>query len=463
MNKVQRLFCVITLLSSLASAWGQQGLADCGGLFLLDQAEQSFSAFRCNATDSIIKNNVMVYGGYGYLEWDAFWNNGWLLEAQNKEHFGQGGFRGDSRYLSLGADFEFGSTREKYSGTSSLKLPDSLFYASASLSRENNQIFNLTWTPEDSLKYIDTISGNWESNFLKKEFVLGMVYHRHRLHSSVSLMNSKRASLEENHYSIRDSSIIYTGLLKYDFHFDKSRFSLQWDHINLQSYIYGIKKDDEDTKRFLYLPIEMQYNKIEARYFYTDFEFHITYGEVAIQIPQETRRFFETLSPNRILDNSMTQVMSFSFYKKNYRITGDLDAYWLEASLRYSLKKEIGRWHWEPALGIDFYRVQGDVNIIKTNESGNIFGGYSSKEYYEGRFTFVGANANIASRFESPARRFFLDFSLGQLIPFYFHYMMNEINTDSPTENLDSNDSTNTKYRPFRDGFSMHIQLGVSF
>ena len=111
----------------------------------------------------------MVYGGYGYLEWDAFWNNGWLLEAQNKEHFGQGGFRGDSRYLSLGADFEFGSTREKYSGTSSLKLPDSLFYASASLSRENNQIFNLTWTPEDSLKYIDTISGNWESNFSRLE------------------------------------------------------------------------------------------------------------------------------------------------------------------------------------------------------------------------------------------------------------------------------------------------------
>ena len=103
------------------------------------------------------------------------------------------------------------------------------------------------------------------------------------------------------------------------------------------------------------------------------------------------------------------------------------------------------------------------MNIIKTNESSNIFGGYSSKEYYVGRFTFVGANANIASRFESPARRFFLDFSLGQLIPFYFHYMMNEINTDSPTENLDSNDSTNTKYRPFRDGFSMHIQLGVSF
>ena len=463
MNKVQRLFCVITLLSSLASAWGQRGLADCGGLFLLDQTDQSFSAFRCNATDSIIKNNVMVYGGYGYLEWDAFWNNGWLLEAQNKEHFGQGGFRGDSRYLSLGADFSLSSTREYVSGTSTLKLPDSLFYAKASLSRLNNQLLTLTWIAEDSSDLLDTVSGNWETKALKKELSLGMVYRKHHVNARGSLITTKRASLGENHYSIRDSSIIYTGLLKYDYHFDKSRFSLQWDHINLQSYIYGIKKDDEDTKRFLYLPIEMQYNKIEARYFYTDFEFHITYGDVAIQIPQETRRFFETLSPNRILDNSMTQVMSFSFYKKNYRITGDLDAYWLEASLRYSLKKEIGRWHWEPALGIDFYRVQGDMNIIKTNESSNIFGGYSSKEYYVGRFTFVGANVKIASRFESPARRFFLDFSLGQLIPFYFHYIMNEINTDSPTENLDSNDSTNTKYRPFRDGFSTRIQLGVSF
>ena len=69
----------------------------------------------------------------------------------------------------------------------------------------------------------------------------------------------------------------------------------------------------------------------------------------------------------------------------------------------------------------------------------------------------------IASRFESPARRFFLDFSLGQLIPFPFHYMMNEINTDSPTENLDSSDFTNAQYMPFHDGFSMHIQLGFSF
>lgn len=463
MNNIQRLFCAIALLSSLACAWNQRGLADCGGLFLLDQTDLSFSVFRCNATDSVIKNNIMVYGGYGFVQGNAAWNNDWLLEWKKKDHYGQGGFRGDSRYLSLAADFEFGQARESYSVTSGLKLPDSSFYASGSISRENNQIFNLTWTPEDSFQYIDTISGNWESNLLKKEFNLGMIYHQHHLYSSVSLMDSKRASLEDNHYSIRDSSMIYTGLLKYDYHFDKSRFSLQWDHINLQSYIYGIKKDDEDTKRFLYLPIEMQYNKIEARYFYTDFEFHITYGDVAIQIPQETRRFFETLSPNRILDKSITQVISFSFYQKNYRITGDLNAYWLEASLRYSFKKEIGRWHWKPAIGIDFYRVQGDMNIIKTNESSNIFGGYSSKEYYVGRFTFVGANANIASRFESPARRFFLDFSLGQLIPFYFHYMMNEINTDSPTENLDSSDFTNAKYKPFHDGFSMHIQLGVSF
>lgn len=463
MNNIQRLFCAIALLSSLACAWNQRGLADCGGLFLLDQTDQSFSVFRCNATDSIIKNNIMVYGGYGFVQGNAAWNNDWLLEWKKKDHYGQGGFRGDSRYLSLAADFEFGQARESYSVTSGLKLPDSSFYASGSISRENNQIFNLTWTPEDSFQYIDTISGNWESNLLKKEFNLGMIYHQHHLYSSVSLMDSKRASLEDNHYSIRDSSMIYTGFLKYEYQLEKGRFSIQGYHLDLESYIYGLRKVEENTKRFLYIPLEIQYNEYWASFLYTHWDFRIGYGNLAIELPQDTRRFYETLSPNRALDNSITQVVSFSFYQRNYRITGNMDAYWLDARASYSSEKQIKRWHWKRILGFDFFRVQGDMSVIKTSESSNIFGGTSYNEDIMGRFTFVGTHLKIGSRLESPERKIYFDITLGQIIPFYFHHQIKEIKTEKLVQKYDSKEGHETQYKPFRDGFDMRVQLGFIF
>ena len=464
MIRIQHLFCAIAMLSGMASAWGNQGLADCGGLFLLDQTNQTFSATHCAVSDSVTHHNLQFWGAYRYTQWDATWlQDGWLLEGTQKNHSGNAGLRGDWKYLSLATDFSKGASGEWISAMSTLKLPDSIFYANASMGKGTLHLFTLTWNPENSSGLIDTISGDWETEAIKKSFSLGMVFHHHQLQANFSTLKTHRAPLGSTHYSLRDSSLLYGMELKYDYHFNTGFASLQMRHLDLESHIFGLRNEDGNTKRFFYLPLDLEYNEIWGTLVYTNWELRMGYGKAAIKIPQETRRFYETLSPNRVLDYSITQVLSFSFYQRNYRIAGDIDGYWLATSLGYSWEKEIHRWHWKPALRSDFFRVQGTMNITKTNESTNLFGGSSYKEYYEGRLTFVGANAKIASRFESPHRQFFVDVSLGQIIPFYFHSVFEEIDAEASTGNGDSEASSNTNYTPFRDGFSAGLQLGIHF
>jgi len=452
------------MLSGMAGAWGDRGLADCGGLFLLDQTNQTFSATHCNATDSVIQNHVTVYGAYHYTQWDATWQQGgWLLEGTQKDYSGNAGIRGDWEFLSLAADFSKGTSGEWISAMSTLKLPDSILYANASMGKGTVNLFTLTWNPQDSSGLIDTISGDWETEAIKTKFSLGMVFHRHQLQANLSTLKTHRASLGSTHYSLRDSSLLYGMGLKYDYRFNTGFASLQMQHLDLESHIFGLRNEDGNTKRFFYLPLDLKYNEIWGTLVYTDWKLRIGYGKARIKIPEETRRFYETLSPNRVLDYSITQVLSFSFYQRNYRIAGDINGYWLATSLGYSWEKEIYRWHWKPTLSSDFFRVQGTMDITKTNESTNLFGGSSSKEYYEGRLTFVGANAQISSRFESPLHQFFMHLSMGQIIPFYYHAVFKEVDKETPTENGESKKKSKTKYKPFHDGFNAGIQLGIHF
>jgi hypothetical protein len=127
------------------------------------------------------------------------------------------------------------------------------------------------------------------------------------------------------------------------------------------------------------------------------------------------------------------------------------------------LKKQLKNWYWEPSLRGDFFRVQGDIKVTKTNESTNLFGGASYKEYYKGRLTFTGANSEFTSRLESRKYPFFVDLSVGQIIPFYFHSTFKETDMEKTTAQSNAGNKSSSGYTPFRDGFNAGVRLGIVF
>jgi hypothetical protein len=79
----------------------------------------------------------------------------------------------------LAADFSGGPSEKWVSGTSTLKFPDSLLYAEVSMGGGTLKLFTLTWYSQDSSELIDTVSGDFETEALQKQFSIGMVFHKH--------------------------------------------------------------------------------------------------------------------------------------------------------------------------------------------------------------------------------------------------------------------------------------------
>jgi hypothetical protein len=57
-------------------------------------------------------------------------------------------------------------------------------------------------------------------------------------------------------------------------------------HVDLESDIFGLRREEDNTKRFFYLPLELEYNEIYGKLRYKSWEFKSGYGKVEIEIPQ---------------------------------------------------------------------------------------------------------------------------------------------------------------------------------
>lgn len=461
-------------LYGISSAWYSNGLTDYGGLFLLDQPDKAFSASYVQITDSVQHENLLVFAGYQYFKYDAFWKDFGTLSLNQKQHLGNAGFLSRSRYFSLGV---YASTLPWLSSSFGIHTPDSIFFAETKIGTGEPTITKITWDPEEENELVSTIQVSWKSYLFNRSFGVGSLYQNHLLYGKIARLQSTPKNRDETRY-IRDSVDIYSMQLRYQLSLNKWLFNLQYFHVKSNAYLVGIHKQEEDTKRFIYLPLNSNLNFLMANLEHSHWLFRGALGNFDLGIQKENRRFYETLALNRLLSASVLQALSFGFLQKNYRVSGSVKGAGALAGLAYYWDIPIGKWTLVPKLGNDFFWVKGNAQMTLESITTKMVTSIAKVEEYYWNLKSFGTNTNLSIALKSPHSRFYVQAKASQIIPFYFkndkkHFLMppeklGETGPSTPSEKpveIKPVDKSKNHFsiKPFRNGFSGQMQIGISF
>ena len=201
--------------------------------------------------------------------------------------------------------------------------------------------------------------------------------------------------------------------------------------------------------------------------------------------PWESRRFYETLAPNRALKSSILKTLSFSVFQRSFRIYGDIDGKVFDAGLGYQWNLNVGRWLLLPGATLDGFYASYTAKLNMRKEKSGFFHIKHSTSTWQQEGYVVGALAGLGTELQSPSKAFFVSFGMEQIIPLHFH---SEKGTDKvPVEEPEEpetpdipdtdEDSTTEKDKGstladkwdsfsslvFRNGFALHLQAGFRF
>ena len=104
MNFFSKSLYTIGLTSFLVTslAYGEaKGLAQCGGLFLLDSDSQELNSSSCRIADSISAGKYTVFAGLANYRIGGLWEDDWTLSFKSNRTLGSAGIRSDFRHISL--------------------------------------------------------------------------------------------------------------------------------------------------------------------------------------------------------------------------------------------------------------------------------------------------------------------------------------------------------------------------
>lgn len=455
----------LLLLYGIPSAWHSNGLADYGGLFIIDQSDKSFSASYYQLTDSVEHENILVYAKYQYFQYDASWVDFWTLSLNQKQHIGNVRAQSRFRYLSLGI---YASTLPWLASSFGIHTPDSSFFADTKIGKGEPTIAKMTWDPEEGEEKSDLVSkiqGNWKSNLFNKSVGVGGIYRNHFLYGKISRLQSMPKNQEETYY-IRDSVDIYTTQLRYQLTLNKAFFNLEYFHLKSDACLVGIHKEEQDAKRFLYLPLNSSLNLLMFSLEQTHWFFRGGLVNFYLDIEKDNRRFYESLAPNRLLSASVSQALSFSFLQKTYRLYGSVEGTAVLAGLAYYWDFPIEKWTLTPKLGSDFFWATANVKMkVKSATTKMVISIEELEEFYWDLESF-GTNANLSITLKAPHSRFYVQAKASQIIPFYFrnekkHFF---IPLEEPSEKtLMEKPEGSFSMKPFHNGFTYQMQMGASF
>ena len=78
-------------------AYGEaKGLAQCGGLFLLDSDSQELNSSSCRIADSISAGKYTVFAGLANYRIGGLWEDDWTLSFKSNRTLGSAGIRSDA-------------------------------------------------------------------------------------------------------------------------------------------------------------------------------------------------------------------------------------------------------------------------------------------------------------------------------------------------------------------------------
>lgn len=399
-------------------------------------------------------------------------------------------------HVSLSKDFKFVGIDANVSAlpaiglTSRFHLPDSLLYAKASINAGLIELSGIHWNSDWEEDYVPTIDGNYQSTILTKSLSAGTKLQNHQLQGGFSYGETSPDIKNQWGYAFSDSSDFWETNFRYLYGGSSNKIQLSYAYLYADIRLFGLMRENGDEvseKRFAYLPLGIDANLFQANF---QHKFHdgdqltarAIYGTLEINIPWESRRFYETLAPNRALKNSTLKTLSFSVFQRSFRVYGDIDGKIFDAGLDYQWNLNLSRWHLLPKASLDGFYASYITKLSMRKESSGFFYIKHSTDTWQQEGYIIGTLAGLGIELQSPSKAFFASFGMEQIIPLYFHKetdskekssqdpsLQPPPETDEPTQTEKSKGNTlaknwdNFSSLVFSNGFVLQIQAGFKF
>lgn len=466
MNNIKKSLCTLGLLclgAATLAHGGTKGLVHCGGLFLLNSETSQANGTGCIATDTVQFGTHSVFAGIGYDRINVKWIDSWTLSIKRSAFLGSAGFKSDFRNISLSVS---ASSEPSITSNLTIHTADSSLYAGTLFGRGFPTLATLRWESENETDEVHKIEADWESDYLRKGFVIGAQAKRHHIQTSLEQISTTPVKQNEE-YFIKDSSQVSIWNSLYKYSLDNSAIDLQYMLLSAKSEIIGNSYRDNSTKRFMYLPLKaiMHYADIHwgNESFGIDAKGVLAYGKMK----RNDQRFFETLAPNRLLPASVTQALSFSFLQRNYRVNADLNvaaaSFGGYASPHFNI---VGNARVAPKIGLYGYYTYNDLEIENVSETTSLIKYRRDSEWRLWTLESTGLIANIGLILEKLSQDklhgLSLEWSAAQIIPL-------KADIRKTTDYRSSGNSTKVtpegtrSFEFFKDGFASNLAISISF
>lgn len=471
-KKLKTLYALGCLcLGAVSMAHGEvssKGLAQCSGLFLLDSKSQQLDGTFCQAADTTQAGKYSVFAGFEFFNINGLWEDGWTLSFKSNRVLGSAGVQADFQNIAFSVK---ASTFPSIAARLSAHTGDSSFYAATILERGAPKLATIRWEAANKGDEVNLIEAQWETAYLRKGISAGANFYGNSLDASVEQIKTFPQKIEHE-YFIKDSSRIWLWNAGYAHQFKQSSLEANYVGAFADANIYGNTYRDSSTKRFMYLPIDANLHYGNIRWDNRVFGLEAHGIKADIRMERNTKRFFETFAPNRLLPVSLTQTLSFSFLQKNYLVDADLDLSAVTFGGHISPTIHLS-WNTRivPRFDLHGYYTYNEIDIGKTSETTTFIAYKAKDEQWRWMLEGFGAIAGLGFSLESESSESHgmraLEWNAAQIIP-----IKTEYSKRSKKDNDSGNGSTSSKTKNpaehssseiFRNGFATSLALRFSF
>lgn len=437
----------LLLLSVSSNAWTNQGLVRCGGLFLLDLPGKEASTKGCEINDSLSVDGWNFDAAYGYASYDFFLRHrgkskmhSWTLSDRGSSSFGDISVVREYRHLEFEVDVY---SLPLFVFSSRWYTLDSLAYAGASFGRGWLEHDGFTWESSSGMDFVPVVNGVFTDQLTFRRLYAGSKFFNGDFRTGLTYGNTEPDMENRTGYVFSDSSRFWAWDARYLLKVGKNSFSLMYSYVNADLHLFGLLREEDDgkidEKRFAYLPLGVDVNLFHAAYGRevgeaSLFKLRAAYMTVDVNIPWESRRFYETLAPNRSVSDATLRTLSFVVFQRSFRVYGDVDSYVADFGVSFSSTCSIGRWRLSPEVSADLFYAESDIHVYLRKEKSGLFYVNQSTDEFKYEASVAGTVIAATGRLESPGYRFFASVGVGQLIPFSYGYEKIEDDAEPETK-----------------------------
>ena len=439
---------VLLLLSVCGFAWINQGLVRCGGLFLLDLPGKDAGVKGCVINDSLSAGGWSFDATYGSVSHDFFLRHhgesemhSWTMSDEGVSSFGGISVVREYRHLELEVDLY---SLPLFVVSSRWYTLDSLAYAGVAFGRASLEHDGFTWKSSSGLDFVPVVDGIFKDQLTFRRLYAGSKSFIGDFRTGLTYGNTVPDMENRTGFVFSDSSRFWEWDARYQVKVGKNKFSLLYGYVDADLRLFGLLREkgedgELDEKRFAYVPLGLDINLFYGAYSRelgkeSLLELHAAYLTAEVNIPWESRRFHETLAPNRSVSDAKLRALSFVVFQRSFRVYGDVDSYVADFGASFSSTCSIGRWRLSPEVSADLFYAESDVHVYLRKEKSGMFYVKQSTDEFKYEASVAGAVIFAASSLESPGGRFFASVGVGQLIPFSYSYEKIEVDEEPETE-----------------------------